>query len=160
MTKIDDTLVERSMQVAARMAKSWRLGPDETCDAISLAWEFAQVGRGTPTTIAWYAIKRVRSNRRFRESVRSIDSPVRHLLRDPIDPVELVDSGPNPASNAALRIDFEEWVASLPDRPRQIALSLATGDGTGELAERFGCSSSRISQIRRELESHWFEFHG
>ena len=160
MTEFNSTLVEESMQVAKRMALLWRLGSDEVYDAISLAWEFAQAGRGSPSTIAWYAIKRIRSNRRFRESVRSIDSPKRNMTQSPVDAADLIDRGSNPATAAALRIDFDEWIAGLPERPREIALLLAGGEGTGELAKRIGCSPARISQIRRELESDWHEFHG
>lgn len=66
----------------------------------------------------------------------------------------------NPARIAATRIDFADWLAQLPARSRAIAEALATGDTTGEVAQRFDLSPGRISQIRRMLESNWYAFHG
>lgn len=71
------TLAAAAMAIAGFLASKWRMREDERFDAISIAWEFAQAGRGTPKSIAWYAIQRVRSARRFPGSSRSIDHPKR-----------------------------------------------------------------------------------
>lgn len=165
MTEEKTTLADEAMQVARRMARLWRLSEDETLDAVSNAWEFAQPGRGSPVSIAWYAVKRVRSARRFvGQSVRSADSPTQRPDKpqrsNEIDPCDLAKPGANPATIAALRIDFNEWLGALPARPRQVALALANGELTSDLAKTLGCTAGRVSQMRRELEAHWREFQG
>ena len=60
---------------------------------------------------------------------------------------------------AAFRIDFPAWLAKLPKRTRRIALAMARGDTTSEVAKRFNLSAGRISQLRRELHDSWKEFH-
>ena len=61
---------------------------------------------------------------------------------------------------AAFRCDFPAWLKTLPDRERQIAETLSTGEGTATTAKQFGVSSARISQLRRKLHKAWWEFHG
>ena len=63
-----------------------------------------------------------------------------------------------PAEIAATKIDFGTWLARLPARLRSVAEVLATGEGTGEAAKKFGVSRSRVSQFRRELEASWSRF--
>ena len=47
-----------------------------------------------------------------------------------------------------------------PPKQRKIAKSLATGETTKAAARKHHVSPGRISQIRRELMSRWFEFIG
>ena len=61
------------------------------------------------------------------------------------------DRHSTPAEVAATRIDFRAWLESLPERTRHVAETLATGEATSHVARMFGCSASRISQLRREL---------
>lgn len=61
---------------------------------------------------------------------------------------------------AAFRCDFPEWLNNLTCQKRQIAEKLAVGDSTSEVAQECKVSPGRISQIRRELENSWQEFHG
>ncbi len=162
MTEQQSTLAENAMQVVRLMALKRRFSEEEVFDAISIAWEIAQIGHGSPHTVAWYAILRVRSARRFHgESIRSIDSmkpaPDRPR-RSVVDLKDLARPGTNPAELAAFRLDFSEWLESLPDRPRRVADALASGEKTGDLAKTLGCSAGRVSQIRRELEACWLEF--
>ena len=70
------------------------------------------------------------------------------------------DRNSTPADIAAFRIDFAAWLRSLPRRQRGIAQLLAVGETTSDTARRFGVSAGRISQIRRELEWSWREYHG
>jgi hypothetical protein len=65
-----------------------------------------------------------------------------------------------PAEVAATRIDFADWLKSLPRVKRQIAKFLATGQSTQKTARKFHVSSGRVSQVRRELARAWFEFVG
>lgn len=61
---------------------------------------------------------------------------------------------------AAFRCDFPGWLDLLSPQKRQIAENLAVGDTTSEVAQACKVSPGRISQIRRELEKSWREFHG
>ena len=60
----------------------------------------------------------------------------------------------------AFRVDFEDWLASLPARDRRVAELLATGEMTQEVARMVGISPGRVSQLRRELAESWQEFQG
>src|SRR5262249_47112028 len=60
----------------------------------------------------------------------------------------------------AFRLDFPAWLASLGARNRGIAQDMAQGHRTGELAEAYGLSPARISQLRREFHRGWQKFCG
>jgi hypothetical protein len=60
----------------------------------------------------------------------------------------------------AFRIDFPAWLATFPERDRRIAESLAIGERTSDVANRFHVSPGRISQMRREFWYDWRAFHG
>jgi hypothetical protein len=70
------------------------------------------------------------------------------------------DKHSGPAEVATLRIDFGAWLESLPVRTRHVAETLATGEATSHVARMFGCSASRVSQLRRELYDAWLTFTG
>jgi hypothetical protein len=70
------------------------------------------------------------------------------------------DRRSTPADVAATRVDFAEWLKSLPERTREIAVTLAAGETTGCVAGMFGISAGRISQIRAELYGAWLAFTG
>lgn len=70
------------------------------------------------------------------------------------------DHHATPADVAAFRMDFREFLRSLPRRNRRIALLLARSYGTAWIAEKFKLSAGRISQLRRELYDAWRQFQG
>ena len=74
--------------------------------------------------------------------------------------IAVEDRKSTPADIAACRIDFGEWLSRMTARRRQIAEALASGYRTDEVAEQFCLSHGRISQLRREFEKSWHEFHG
>jgi hypothetical protein len=65
-----------------------------------------------------------------------------------------------PADLAASRIDFVAWLEQLPIEKRHVAETLARGETTLETARRHRVTPGRISQMRRELEHNWNQFHG
>jgi hypothetical protein len=73
--------------------------------------------------------------------------------------VVVEDRYSTPADIAAFRIDFAAWLKSLPRRQRGISRLLAAGETASVTARRFHVSDGRISQIWRELERSWREFH-
>lgn len=90
-------------------------------------------------------------------SVESLESPIRSgtaCWRDVVADSRNTD----PAEAACFRIDFDRWLSELPDRHRQVALALADGSSTGEVAGQLRISPGRVSQLRRELELAWEEF--
>jgi hypothetical protein len=58
------------------------------------------------------------------------------------------------------RVDFPEWLQTLLPRDRRVALALAAGRTTGDVAKKFRISCARVSQLRRELHDSWQAFHG
>jgi FixJ family two-component response regulator len=64
------------------------------------------------------------------------------------------------SDQAGFRIDFPAWLSRLSPRDRQVAEALALGHTNGDVARRFGVSSGRVAQLRRELHDSWREFHG
>jgi hypothetical protein len=58
----------------------------------------------------------------------------------------------------AARMDVRAWLALLSRRMRQIAMDLASGYSTSEVARKQGVTAGRISQLRRTLEESWTDF--
>jgi len=129
------------------------------------------------TALARYAAYRVRSRRPIgsRSNSRDVMSRVtqrrfgfRVMSADPgcwadqPGSAELLGESrqATPAELATIRLDFASWLGRLSDRQRAIALCLAVGESTGAVAQRFGVSSGRISQIRLELAARWRQFQG
>ena len=61
---------------------------------------------------------------------------------------------------AAFRIDFARWLKTLTRRDRRIIAAFVAGQGTKFVANRFGLSAGRISQLRRKFETLWAVFQG
>lgn len=61
---------------------------------------------------------------------------------------------------AAFRIDFTQWLQMFTHRDREIIGFLGGGDTTMAVAERFGLSEGRVSQLRRKFERLWRTFQG
>jgi len=74
--------------------------------------------------------------------------------------VFIEDKHSGPAAVATMKIDFTDWLKSLPYRVRRIAKLLATGEKTTTVAHKFDLSAGRISQLRRELARAWKKFQG
>jgi hypothetical protein len=56
---------------------------------------------------------------------------------------------------AAFRIDFADWLRSMTRRDRRIIVALASGEGTAVVAQRFGLTAGRVSQLRRRFQKDW-----
>ncbi|MFA9478932.1 hypothetical protein ACERK3_11595 [Phycisphaerales bacterium AB-hyl4] len=55
----------------------------------------------------------------------------------------------------ALRIDGGRWLATLPDRDRQLVQALASGEKACTVARRFAISPGRLSQLRQAWAQQW-----
>jgi hypothetical protein len=135
-----------------------------------------QEDRAFGTTLVRYAVAQFRAGRRVGSpmNVRDLTSDlcrqqngvsVEQLdqFDNPTDEWQQMvveDRHSGPAEVAGTRIDFGDWLESLPERTRHVAETLATGEATSHVAQMFGCSASRISQLRRELYLGWLAFTG
>jgi DNA-directed RNA polymerase specialized sigma24 family protein len=132
-------------------------------------WAFA-------TVLARYGVAQTREGRRVGSHLNSRDVLSRYAQkkrgfkvksldrpdRETAEWAETFGEGPGPAipDQAGFHVDFLDWLATQPERKRQIVKALVIGDTTAEIAQRFGLSPGRISQIKRELRESWREFQG
>ncbi len=133
-----------------------------------------ELAYGAP--LARYAVARFRAGRRVgvQMNVRDVASQrcrdVKRIKLERLDrwsPQEeawceilVEDKTCTPADLAASRIDYRAFLATLGRRKRRIAQMLATGETTSRVAEQFGLSQGRVSQLRREFKAAWEAFHG
>jgi len=61
---------------------------------------------------------------------------------------------------AAFRIDFARWLKGLTRRDQRVIAAFVSGERTWTVAERFGVSEARVSQLRRKYEREWRVFQG
>jgi Helix-turn-helix domain len=61
---------------------------------------------------------------------------------------------------AAFRIDFGRWFQTCSRRDRSIISALIAGENPSSIADRFGISRGRVSQLRRQYEQQWLKFQG
>jgi hypothetical protein len=114
-----------------------------------------------PSVLARYATAQYADGRRVgnRLNVREALSPYAQRLKgfrvDRLDQFDeendswseaiVEDKTAGPAEIVRTRIDFSDWLDSLKRRDRKIALKLAEGNRTRDVAKRFGISDGRVS---------------
>jgi hypothetical protein len=155
---------------------------DLLCEAVALAWlwylRLARKGR-TPAdfliTFARLAARAALSGRRVygSESTRDVLSPTcrwrrgfavsplpdTHAASDTAFEEALCDNTVTPVPDqVAFRCDYPRWRASLCRPTRKLMDAMAAGHRGTELAEAFGLTQGRISQVRRELCESWRAF--
>ena len=129
-----------------------------------------------PSVLARYAVAQINDGRRVGSSLnaKEVLSPYAQRLKkfwverlDHFDPAEeawqevlVEDRHAGPAEIACTKIDFEEWLKSLPVRHRRIAQFLGLGNRTADAAKKFKVSAGRVSQLRKELAANWKQFIG
>jgi RNA polymerase sigma factor (sigma-70 family) len=147
-----------------------------TCVAYARLVERGAEQRAFPTVLARFAVAQVRQGRRVggRQNVRDVLSPCalrkQRCLVERLDRYDteeqawreaVVEDPYTPVFDQVwFRIDFPQWLAGLAPRKRRIAETLAVGHSTAAVAQQFGLSAARISQLRRELYESWRGFHG
>jgi hypothetical protein len=73
----------------------------------------------------------------------------------------LADNTKTPVDEqVAFRLDFPAWLQTYDERHRRIIEGMGSGERTSDLADTFGISSARISQLRREYCMNWELFVG
>jgi hypothetical protein len=148
-------------------------------NALLAYWRLVERGRehlAYPSALARFAIAQIRHGRQVgtRLNVRDVSSRYCQLKKgiqlqrldqfdvsdDEWKEVLIEDRRATPAEVAASRIDFADWLSTMPALRRKIARCLATGESTFDAAKRFAVSPGRISQLRREFQASWQAFHG
>jgi hypothetical protein len=167
---MDQSTFERVIRPAVEREARKRFRNDPDCeakiaDAVSVAWEFCEDAKqeAYAVTIARFSVRRVVSDRQFRQSSRSIIGPNPERRKKPkrvdYDLDDYGRRGENPADIAAVKIDFMEWFATdLNSRDQAVCLAFLRGDRTYEVAEQFDISLARVSQLRREFVGRWEAF--
>ncbi|MEK6239027.1 MAG: hypothetical protein N2C14_30295, partial [Planctomycetales bacterium] len=131
--------------------------------------------RAYPSPLAWYAVRQVREGRKVGalRNCKDVSSEYSqrqkgfHMERLGWKTkqagrwVELVaeDRRTPVPEQAAFRMDFPAWLATLSNRKRQVAEDMAMNESTKDLASRFGISPGRVSQLRGEFKESWQTFH-
>jgi hypothetical protein len=72
----------------------------------------------------------------------------------------LLDGADSPADQAALRVDYEEWLGTLRANQRQVIEALAAGRNTVEVGEDRGVTYGAVSNMRQALRRKWEERFG
>ena len=137
-----------------------------------------------PSSLANFAVRHVRTGRhvggnqdgakdvlsplcRRRHGVQVVSHDRHHAYASVCDGttdgwrrIAVEDRKTNIPDLAAFRVDFGEWLRTLTRRDRRILSALSSGDTTGVVAERFGLTAGRVSQLRRKFEQLWRRFQG
>ena len=173
--------VQRHGRIYFRGARSDRKA-DLVAEMVALAWKwFIRLAeRGKDPTLfasmlASYAAKAVKCGRRVtgQEPDRDVLSPLAQMRRCFVVSTlpEFSTLSGNPLAEAlqdnmaspvpdqtAFRLDFSAWLQTLGSRNQSIAQDMALGHRTRELADAYGISPGRVSQLRREFQDAWEHF--
>jgi hypothetical protein len=157
---------------------------DAIQEMIGLAWEWhlrlAENGKDStrfPTALATYAARAVKSGRHLvgQEKSKDVLSPLAHqrhhfmvsrlpdfetLSDNPLSEALADNTKSPPDETVCFKLDFAAWLASLTARNRSIAQDLMVGGRTIDVADKYGVSAGRISQMRREFCQDWLTFCG
>ena len=175
--------IERHGRVCFR-TRNYQDQQEAVAEMVALCWKWflrlAEQGKDAthfPSVLATFAARAVYNGRRVAGTCKAKDalSPVaqrRHgfavgrlpdvstLNGNPLFDA-LHDNTRSPVPDqGAFRFDFPAWLASLGARDRSIAQDMAQGHRTGELAETYGLSPARVSQLRRQFHRDWQKFCG
>lgn len=174
-------IIEQARFAVRRLPASMR--QEIVQDAVAYAvvaykrlFDLGKVDLAYPSALARYGVAQCRNGRQVGGHVRSRDvlsdygrrKRGRKVVRlDHQDPYTgqwreaVVEDHRTPVPDqAAFRIDFPRWLGKHPARQRRIAMALAAGERTKDVARKFCMSPARISQLRREFEDSWREFQG
>jgi DNA-directed RNA polymerase specialized sigma24 family protein len=175
--------VERHARFAFRAMRDAHRVEDCIQETLALCWVWAcqlwekgKDARQFPTTLALFATRHVKHGRRLgggkrltKDALSPLAQASRGFLTKALPSIEAETGSPwqaalqdntqsPPHEQAAFRIDFPAFLATLPDRKRTIAENMMMGETTQELSRRHRLSPGRISQLRRHLLKDWRAF--
>ena len=131
-----------------------------TAEAVAVAYlgwlSIKKSGKAvSPLSIAYYAVRRARSKRRTfsRNCKRDATRLCRRSVHEDFFLNLAGDS--DPVEEAMLRVDFPDYLDTLPRLKRRACSLFLDGERTKNVARRLRVSPARVSQIRRELAEGW-----
>jgi hypothetical protein len=174
--------IQLHAKISSRHIKCSHKRQDFISEVVGLCWKWWQrlVERGKKpwsfvSTLASFATKAVRSGRRVcgqlkPRDVHSERAQQRHsfcltklpdmatLSDNPLSQALIDNTQTPPDEQAMFRLDFASWLRSLSRRDKALATDMGMGEGTMNLAQRYGLSPSRISQKRGLFQQDWQRF--
>jgi hypothetical protein len=171
--------IEQHARIQFRDIRCSQRKDDCISETVGLAWVWwtrlrqkGQDPRQFVSALASFAVRAVRSGRRVCGSERSKDvlSPVAqrkhqfsvsHLpasLTENTLAEALADSTSDVVDQVHFRLDFPAWVSLLSSRDQSIIADMLQSERTSALADKYGLSPARISQLRKKYEEDWTSF--
>ena len=175
--------IERHGRVCFR-TRNYQDQQEAIAEMVALCWKWflrlAEQGKDAthfPSVLATFAARAVYNGRRLAGMSKAKDAlssvaqrrhgfavgrlpDVSTLNGNPLSEA-LHDNTQSPVlDQVTFRFDFPAWLTSLGARDRGIAQDMAQGHRTGELADAYGLSPARVSQLRREFYLGWQKFCG
>jgi hypothetical protein len=157
---------------------------ESIAEMVALSWKWfvrlAEKGKDAtafPSVLATYAAKAVNNGRRLcgQEKPKDVLSPTAQRLQGfTISPLP-EDHGPNCSAfnevlfdntrtpvpeQVSFRLDFPAWRLTRCERDRRLIDDLMMGERTKDVADRYGLTAGRISQLRRDFQQDWTRFCG
>jgi len=143
------------------------------CVSVQILASKGRLHLARPSTIANYAVNHVRNGRHVgghqdaagdaispaacrRHGIQVCGLPGDHGLTD----FFIADRKSDIPALAAFRIDFGHWLSTFRRRDRRIIAALGSGSRNSAVAQSFGISEGRVSQLRRQFERQWMSFQG
>jgi hypothetical protein len=161
------------------MARAWfrGIGPEARDEAVQnttcLAWKYwlrlAELGRdnepGVLRNVWWYCLKQTRVGRTITRGDgkrgKGQQDAYDHTNGNAIEHLNLnhfiSDMTPVP-DQVAFRLDTPVFLAKLTEKQRRIALMLAEGLRTGEIAKELGVTPAVVSQCKARFKELYDEF--
>jgi hypothetical protein len=150
-------------------------------EMVALCWlwfsRLAERGRDAtrfPSALATYAARAVNSGRRLcgqdpARDALSASAQLRHrfvVTTLPDNPLAGTPAGEALRDNTksdvptqvAFRLDFPAWRRSYSARDRRLLDDLMVGERTSDVAQKYGVSRARVSQLRRQFHDDWQQF--
>lgn len=146
------------------------LGPEARQEALqnttALAWKRwlrlverdQAVDDGLLKSIWWYSMRQTSLGRTITRGDGRRGDGRQDAYDRPSEPVQHIDfnfyigdSTPVPDA-VAFRLDFPAFLGTLNERQRAIAMDLASGITTAEVAKKYGVSASAVSQFRTRFK--------
>lgn len=174
--------IERHARIYFRHVACPGLRGDRIAETIGLAWKWhcrlleqGKDVRAFPVVFSCLVARAVKSGRRLCGQEKAADAMSSTAQQRRSFTVSSLPQGSSLEGNvfddalrdntqsavpdqAAFRSDFRAWLESLTCRNRDIVQQLALGHTSTEVARRFGVSSGRISQLRRQFHDGWRAF--
>jgi hypothetical protein len=176
--------IEKHGRIYFRHLRCPETKADAVGEMVALSWRWfvrlAQRGKDAtqfPSVLATFAARAVRSGRRLcgKEKAKDVLSPeaqrrhgfvvtklpdVSTLHGSPLDEALRDNTRSEVPEQVAFRLDFPAWRLTRTDRDRRVIDDMMAGEGTMALADRYGLSPARVSQLRREFHADWQTFCG